>query len=104
MKEQLVHGKTGNFHTGTGRRHQNWKELKTSDFGGIYRTGEGEGKSEGLAEGEAKGLAKGNDLGMFNITLQFVNDGDISIEKACEKLHMSLDEFYRKKAEFENKE
>ena len=63
-----------------------------------------EGKSEGLAEGEAKGLAKGNDLGMFNITLQFVNDGDISIEKACEKLHMSLDEFYRKKAEFENKE
>ena len=43
-------------------------------------------------------------MGMFNITLQFVNDGDISIEKACEKLHMSLDEFYRKKAEFENKE
>lgn len=61
-------------------------------------------KAEGLAEGEAKGLIIGNDLGKFNIALQFVNDGDISVEKACEKLHMSLDEFYKKKAEFEKQE
>ena len=36
--------------------------------------------------------------------IQLVNDGDISLDRALEKLHMSLDEFYKKKAEFESKE
>ena len=35
--------------------------------------------------------------------IQLVNDGDISLDRALEKLHMSLDEFYKKKAEFESK-
>ena len=36
--------------------------------------------------------------------VQLVNDGDISLGRALEKLHMSFDEFYKKKAEFESKE
>ena len=36
--------------------------------------------------------------------VQLVNDGDISLDRALEKLYMSLDEFYKKKAEFESKE
>ena len=42
--------------------------------------------------------------GQLETCVQLVNDGDISLDRALEKLHMSLDEFYRKKAEFENKE
>ena len=34
--------------------------------------------------------------------VQLVNDG-ISLDRALEKLHMSFDEFYKKKAEFESK-
>ena len=42
--------------------------------------------------------------GQLETFVQLVNDGDISLDRALEKFHMSLDEFYRKKAEFENKE
>ena len=41
--------------------------------------------------------------GQLETCVQLVNDGDISLDRALEKLHMSLDEFYRKKAEFESK-
>ena len=41
--------------------------------------------------------------GQLETFVQLVNDGDISLDKALEKLHMSLDEFYKKKAEFESK-
>ena len=42
--------------------------------------------------------------GQLETCVQFVNDGDISLDRALEKFHMSLDEFYKKKAEFESKE
>ena len=42
--------------------------------------------------------------GQLETCVQLLNDGDISLDRALEKFHMSLDEFYRKKAEFENKE
>ena len=42
--------------------------------------------------------------GQFETFVQLVNDGDISLDRALEKLHMSFDEFYKKKAEFESKE
>lgn len=41
--------------------------------------------------------------GQLETCVQLVNDGDISLGRALEKLHMSLDEFYKKKAEFESK-
>ena len=42
--------------------------------------------------------------GQLETFVQLVNDGDISLDRALEKLHMSLDEFYKKKAEFDSKE
>ena len=42
--------------------------------------------------------------GQLETCVQLVNDGDISLDRALEKLHMSFDEFYKKKAEFESKE
>ena len=42
--------------------------------------------------------------GQLETCVQLVNDGDISLDRALEKFHMSLDEFYNKKAEFESKE
>ena len=42
--------------------------------------------------------------GQLEICVQLVNDGDISLDRALEKLHMSFDKFYKKKAEFESKE
>ena len=42
--------------------------------------------------------------GQLETFVQLVNDGDISLDRALEKLHMSFDEFYKKKAEFESKE
>ena len=42
--------------------------------------------------------------GQLETCVQLVNDGDISLDRALEKLHMFLDEFYKKKAEFESKE
>lgn len=42
--------------------------------------------------------------GQLETYVQLVNDGDISLGRALEKLHMSFDEFYKKKAEFESKE
>lgn len=41
--------------------------------------------------------------GQLETCAQLVNDGDISLGRALEKFHMSLDEFYKKKAEFESK-
>ena len=41
--------------------------------------------------------------GQLETCVQLVNDGDISLDRALEKFHMSLDEFYKKKAEFESK-
>lgn len=41
--------------------------------------------------------------GQLETCVQLANDGDISLGRALEKLHMSLDEFYKKKAEFERK-
>ena len=41
--------------------------------------------------------------GQLETCVQLVNDGDISLGRALEKFHMSLDEFYNKKAEFESK-
>ena len=41
--------------------------------------------------------------GQLETCVQLVNDDDISLDRALEKLHMSLDEFYKKKAEFESK-
>ena len=42
--------------------------------------------------------------GQLETSVQLVNDGDISLDRALEKLHMSLDELHKKKAEFESKE
>ena len=42
--------------------------------------------------------------GQLETCVQLVNDGDISLDRALEKHHMSFDEFYKKKAEFESKE
>ena len=42
--------------------------------------------------------------GQLETFVQLVNDGDISLDRALEKFHMSFDEFYKKKAEFESKE
>ena len=42
--------------------------------------------------------------GQLETFVQLVNDGDISLDRALEKLHMSFDEFYKKKAEFDSKE
>ncbi|MDD6954798.1 MAG: hypothetical protein PUI58_00030 [Solobacterium sp.] len=42
--------------------------------------------------------------GQLETCAQLVNDGDISLDRALEKFHMSLDELHKKKAEFENKE
>lgn len=41
--------------------------------------------------------------GQLETFVQLVNDGDISLDRALEKLHISFDEFYNKKAEFESK-
>ena len=41
--------------------------------------------------------------GQLETCVQLVNDDDISLDRALEKLHMYLDEFYKKKAEFESK-
>ena len=41
--------------------------------------------------------------GQLETCVQLVNDGDISLGRALEKFHMSFDEFYKKKAEFESK-
>ena len=49
-------------------------------------------------------LKDSKDEGQLETCVQFVNDGDISLDRALEKLHMSFDEFYKKKAEFESKE
>ena len=32
---------------------------------------------------------------------ELFNEGSIDVDKALEKLHMSLDEFYKKKTEYE---
>ena len=42
--------------------------------------------------------------GQLETCVQLVNDGDISLDRALEKLHMSFDALHKKKAEFENKE
>ena len=42
--------------------------------------------------------------GQLETCVQLVNDGDISLDRALEKLHISFDEFYKKKAEFDSKE
>ena len=42
--------------------------------------------------------------GQLETCAQLVNDGDISLDRALEKLHMSFDKFYKKKAEFDSKE
>ena len=42
--------------------------------------------------------------GQLETCVQLVNDGDISLDRDLEKLHMSFDELHKKKAEFENKE
>ena len=42
--------------------------------------------------------------GQLETCAQLVNDGDISLDRALEKFHISYDEFYNKKAEFESKE
>ena len=41
--------------------------------------------------------------GQLETCVQFVNDGDISLDRALEKFHMSFDELHKKKAEFESK-
>ena len=41
--------------------------------------------------------------GQLETCAQLVNDGDISLDRALEKFHMSFDEFYKKKAELESK-
>ena len=41
--------------------------------------------------------------GQLETFVQLVNDDDISLDRALEKLHMSFDKFYKKKAEFESK-
>ena len=42
--------------------------------------------------------------GQLETCAQLVNDGDISLDRALEKFHMSLDKLHKKKAEFESKE
>ncbi|MDD6496880.1 MAG: hypothetical protein PUF33_00810 [Solobacterium sp.] len=58
---------------------------------------------EMLKDSKAEGLTEGETKGEFETCVQLVNDGDISLGRALEKLHMSFDEFYKKKAEFESK-
>ena len=41
--------------------------------------------------------------GQLETCVQLVNDDDISLGRALEKLHMSFDELHKKKAEFESK-
>ena len=41
--------------------------------------------------------------GQLETCVQLVNDGDIFLDRALEKIHMSFDKFYKKKAEFESK-
>ena len=42
--------------------------------------------------------------GQLETCVQLVNDGDISLDRALEKFHMSLDKLHKKKTEFESKE
>ena len=55
------------------------------------------------AQEYAKEYAEGFAIGVFEAYAQAVDDGDITLDRALEKLRMSLDEFYKKKAEFDSK-
>ncbi|MGN1405956.1 MAG: hypothetical protein ACI4WM_06770 [Erysipelotrichaceae bacterium] len=44
---------------------------------------------------------EGKEEERFSLLVELVNEGSIGVDKALEKLHMSLDEFYQKKAEYE---
>ena len=50
------------------------------------------GKAEGLAEGLAEGIAKGHIEALFSL----VQDGDLAIEKAADKINLSIPEFKKK--------
>ena len=48
-----------------------------------------------------EGKNEGRDEERFSLLVELVNEGSIDVDKALEKLHMSLDEFYKKKTEYE---
>jgi len=52
--------------------------------------------AEGRAEGRAEGIVEGVAKGRFAAYAELVRDGDMTIEKAAEKLQMGIDEFKQK--------
>lgn len=48
-----------------------------------------------------EGRLEGRKEVRFSLLMELVNEGSIGLDKALEKLHMSLDEFFQKKAEYE---
>ena len=48
-----------------------------------------------------EGKNEGRDEERFSLLVELVNEGSIDVDKTLEKLHMSLDEFYKKKTEYE---
>ena len=57
------------------------------------------GKAEGLAVGHAEGLAEGMAKGQLEALFSLVKDGDLSIEKAAEKLKITVSDFEKKMKE-----
>ena len=58
-------------------------------------------REEGRQKGKEEGKEEGRDEERFSLLVELVNEGSIDVDKALEKLHMSLDEFYKKKTEYE---
>ena len=53
-----------------------------------------------IARSEAKGKAEGKAEGKIDSLVSLVNDGDITLERAAEKLHMTIPAFKEKVKEY----
>lgn len=62
----------------------------------IIARSEAKGKAEGRAEGRAEGKAEGK----MDSLVSLVNDGDITLERAAEKLQMTIPAFKEKVKEY----
>ena len=49
-------------------------------------------EEEGIARGIEKGIEKGIDIGRVSAIIEMVSSGDITVERAAEKLNLSVDE------------
>lgn len=58
-----------------------------------------EGRNKGIAEGVAAGRAEGKMYGKIEMLFELVESRDITPERACEKLHLSLDELKKRMEE-----